>query len=291
MIKIGDYNTLKVIRFVDFGAYLGDDTGVEILLPKRYIESELQRGMSLDVFVYRDSEDRLVATTEHPLAKVGEFAFLKVIDVNNIGAFMDWGLSKNLLVPYSEQKARLRKGISCPVYIYLDSTTNRIVATAKIERFIGNKFPRYKRGDKVKVMVYDRCDIGYKAIVENLYHGLIYNSDVFGIIEIGRTMTARVNKVRDDGKIDLVPGDETGIRIRELAEKFYYVVDAAGGRSSLSDYSSPAEIESLLQCSKKDFKKALGFLFKNGIMRKDDTGGVVIVGDWETKIFGDKEDK
>lgn len=282
-LKIGDYNTLTVKKTVDFGVYLESPDGREILLPQRYIDEELHPGDSVEVFVYNDSEDRLIATTEHPFAKVGQCVFLEVTDVNDTGAFLDWGLPKDLLVPFSEQKSKMRRGGVYPVYVYLDNASGRIAASAKIEKFIGNKFPRYKRGEVVTALPYHHDEIGYRVIVDNLYFGMIYETDIFKNIEIGETMTAKVNKVRDDGKIDLVPGADTGERVRETAEKFYYLMDAAGGSSALNDNSTPAEIKSLLECSKKDFKKALGFLLKNGVVTSDDNG-TTIVAKWDAKI-------
>lgn len=283
MLKIGEYNKLTIARFVDFGAYLEDTDGNEVLLPQRYLENDMRVGDTREVFIYTDSEDRPVATTERPFVKAGEFAFLEVADVNTTGAFLDWGLPKNLLVPYKEQKSRMRKGGVYLVYVYTDKASGRVVASAKIEKFLGNRFPRYKRGDKVEALVYAHDEVGYRVIVDNLFQGMIYESDIFKNIEIGQTMTARVNKIRDDGKIDLVPGADTGERVRELAEKFYYLTDAAGGQSSLNDDSTPAEIKTVLQCSKKDFKKAVGFLLKNGIIEMTD-GGIRLIAKWEDKL-------
>ena len=171
MIRIGKYNTLKVVKLVDFGVYLDGGEGQEILLPAKYIESPLNPGDEIKVFIYRDSEERLIATTEHPYAEVGEFAFLQVSAVNRVGAFLDWGLTKQLLVPFSEQKVRLREGMVCLVYVYLDDVTKRIVASAKIEKFLGNKYPHYKVGDKVQALIYKHTELGYKAIVDNLFPG------------------------------------------------------------------------------------------------------------------------
>lgn len=289
-MKIGEYNKLKIARFVDFGAYLEDADGNEVLLPARYIDGEFRQGDMIDVFVYTDSEDRPVATTERPFVTSGEFAFLEVADVNSTGAFLDWGLPKNLLVPYKEQKSRMRKGGVYLVYVYTDKTSGRVAASAKIEKFLGNKFPAYVRGDKVKALVYAHEEPGYRVIVDNLYQGMIYENDLFKNIEIGQTMTARVNKVRDDGKIDLVPGSDTGERVRELAEKFYYLTDAAGGQSALTDDSTPAEIKTVLQCSKKDFKKAVGFLLKNGLIKMEE-GGITLIAKWDDKVGSSAPEK
>lgn len=264
MVKIGDYNTLKVVRNVDFGAYLDAGNGVEILLPSKYIDRPLHPGDEVKVFVYNDSEDRPVATTEVPFAKVGEFAYLQVADVNKFGAFLDWGIpSKQLMVPFSEQKIRLSRGMVTLVYIYVDHNSGRIVASAKIEKFLGNTLPRYSRGHKVQALVYRHTELGYKAIVDNLFHGMLYESDLFRSLVVGEPVTAYVKQVRPDGKIDLLlHGGDDG-RIESLAGKIMRLLEEAGGELQLCDSSSPEEIKQTLGCSKKDFKKALGSLYRD----------------------------
>lgn len=264
MIKIGQYNTLTIGRFVDFGIYLRDNEGHEVLLPHRYITDEMESGNEIEVFIYNDSEDRIIATTEHPYATVGEFAFLQVTAVNRIGAFLNWGLQKDLLVPFREQKQEMRRGGIYPVYIYLDHETKRVVASAKFEKFIGNKFPEYNPGDKVSVTAYAHTEIGYKVVVDNLYNGMIYNTQLFHPITLGERFDAWVNKVRDDGKIDLLAEPPIRERIDSLAENILASLKANGGKSRLSDKSSPEDIQAVFHCSKKDFKKALGSLYKNG---------------------------
>lgn len=277
MLKIGDYNRLKVIRNVDFGAYLDGGNGKEILIPARYIESPLSPGDEIDVFVYNDSEDRLIATTEHPFARVNEFAFLQVNQVNRVGAFLDWGVSKELLVPFSEQRSKMVTGGIYPVYVYLDKVTDRVVASAKLDKFLGNVFPRYHRGDVVDALVLEHLEPGYRVIVDNRHKGMIYDNELFHPLEIGETIKAHVKQVRDDGKIDLSPGADTATRVHSLAEKIYYLMDAAGGATSLSDDSSPAEIKALLECSKKDFKKAVSYLLRSKVVEIV-PGGMRLIG-------------
>ncbi|MDE6609002.1 MAG: GntR family transcriptional regulator, partial [Muribaculaceae bacterium] len=273
-----------VVKRVDFGVYLDGGNGVEILLPEKYVESSVNIGDEVDVFIYTDSEDRLIATTERPYAKVGEFAFLQVSQVNEIGAFLDWGISgKDLLVPFSEQKSRMLRGGIYPVYVYLDVATKRVAASTKIDKFLGNKIPRYKRGDNVRALVLRHEDPGYRVIVDNLFKGIIYDSDVYEAIEVGETIDAHVRQVRPDGKIDLSPGPDAASRVKVLAEKIYYLADAANGTMPLSDSSTPEEIKSVLQCSKKDFKKAVGFLMKNGLVSQAD-GRLTLTGTWSEKI-------
>lgn len=264
MLRIGKYNSLKVARNVDFGAYLSDDTGNEVLLPARYISEPLQPGNELEVFVYKDSEDRPVATTERPFAEVGEFAYLQVTQVNKIGAFLDWGLvAKELLVPFSEQKIKLSRGMVVLVYVYLDDVTKRVVASAKIDKFLGNRFPEYKIGNKVEALIFKRGELGYKAIVDNLFHGMIYENELYAPLEIGKTITAYVKQVRDDGKIDLVLSGGNDGRVDALMER---IISRLKNEPEcfipLSDSASPETIRATFQCSKKDYKKAIGHLYR-----------------------------
>lgn len=263
MIELGKYQEMEIRRLVDFGAYLsipGEEA--EVLLPGRYLPENPQPGDRISVFIYNDSEDRLVATTEHPYATVGEFAFLEVTEVNDIGAFLDWGLPKDLLVPYGQQKVRMRRGGIYPVYIYVDDASHRIVASAKIEKFLGNVFPDYKPGQKVKALVIDHTDIGYKVIVDNLHRGIIYSNEIFRPIELEETVAAYVKQVREDGKIDLTLNDKAVRRQNELADRIIeYLVRPDAEK--IGDKSSPQFIEMLFSCSKKDFKKAVGHLYRD----------------------------
>ncbi len=262
MIEIGKYNDLEVRRLVDFGAYLGaPDDSAEILLPRRYWEEHMQPGETVHVFVYKDSEDRPVATTEHPYATVGQFAYLAVTAVNDTGAFLDWGLAKDLLVPYSEQRSRMRRGGIYLVYIYLDKTTGRVVASAKTEKFLGNVFPDYKPGQQVEALVIEHTDIGYKVIVDNLHRGIIYSNEIYRPIEVEQNIRAWVKRVRDDGKIDLTINDKAERRTGVLAGRIIEYLGTPGAMP-LSDSMPPAHIEMLFQCSKRDFKKAVGHLYR-----------------------------
>lgn len=263
MIKIGNYNTLRIARFVDFGAYLADDNNNEVLLPARYVPADATVGDEIEVFVYTDSEDRPVAVTEHPFATVGQFAFLQVAQVNRIGAFLDWGVPKHLLVPFAEQKIRMEEGGIYPVYVYLDDITKRVVASAKLDKFLGNVIPEYKIGDKVEALVWKHTPLGYKVIVDNLFHGMIYENEVFAPLEIQQTVTACVKNVRPDGKIDLTLGDRTVNRVAELSAEILDCIKRNGGTLAITDSSSPEEIKEAFHCSKKDYKKAIGKLYKD----------------------------
>ena len=246
MINLGQNNNLEVARLVDFGAYLTDGEGNDVLLPSRYIAATVQIGQKVDVFVYKDNEGRPVATTETPLARVGEFAFLKVSEVNSIGAFLDWGLMKELLVPYREQKAKMREGGVYLVYVYLDHTTQRIVASAKIEKFIGNIVPRYRVGAHVKALVFQQAEgLGYRVIVDNLHYG----------------------------KIDLTLAGAARTREAGIADQLLAVLKASPeGAVAVCDKSSPEEIYEMFKCSKKDFKKALGHLYRERMVEMTHCG-------------------
>lgn len=263
MIEIGKYQTMVIRRFVDFGAYLSRPAeDEEVLIPGRYLPDDAHVGDELKVFVYNDSEDRPIATTEHPYATVGEFAYLEVTQVNDVGAFLDFGIPKDLLVPFSEQRIRMRRGGIYLVYVYLDKVTNRIVASSKIDKFLGNVYPDYKPGQRVSALVIDHSEIGYKVIVDNLHKGMIYSNEIFQPIEVEETITAYVKQVRDDGKIDLTLNDRAVRRQGVLAERILEYL-ASPDATPIGDKTAPEVIEMIFSCSKKDFKKAAGHLYKD----------------------------
>lgn len=270
MIEIGKYQTMVVRRFVDFGAYLSRPGETdEVLIPGRYIPENTQIGDELKVFVYNDSEDRPIATTEHPYATVGEFAYLEVTQVNDIGAFLDFGIPKDLLVPYAEQRIRMRRGGVYLVYVYLDRKTNRIVASSKIDKFLGNVYPDYKPGQRVSALIIEHSEIGYKAIVNNLHKGMIYSNEIFQPIEVEETIPAFVKQVRDDGKIDLTLNDKAVRRQSALADRILEYL-AQPDATPVGDKTAPEVIEMIFACSKKDFKKAVGHLYKERRITIDD---------------------
>lgn len=275
MIKIGKTNNLKVVKKVDFGLYLDGGESGEILLPKRYVDESMEVGDELDVFIYCDSEDRLVATTEKPLIEVGEFGLLKAVEVNRVGAFMEWGLQKDLLVPFREQSQEIRVGGSYVVYAFLDNATKRIVGSTKLNKYVGNRIPRYSEGDTVDILAVHKTDLGYKVIVDNLFWGMIYNNDLFDPLSPGDRIPAYVKTVREDGKIDVTLRERGGERVFQLANRIMGYLRDTGGEMALSDSSSPEEIKAVFQCSKKDFKKALGYLYKKGKILIAD-GGVTL---------------
>ena len=274
MIHIGKNNTLTVSRLVEFGAYLTDgaEGTAEILLPRRYMTDGLKPGDEIEVFVYNDSEDRPVATTDQPLAQVGEVAVLEVVGNCRYGSFLDWGLPKDLLVPFGEQSSRMKVGGRYPVYVYLDDASKRIVASAKIGKFLGNVIPSYSPMQEVDAVVYERTPIGYRCAVDSLHQGMLYYDEVFEPVTVGSRMKAYVKNVRPDGRIDLSAAPGAKKRTNSLADRIAQAIEAGGGRIALSDSSSPAEIQAAFQCSKKDFKKAVGHLLKDGRATRESFG-------------------
>ncbi len=262
-MKIGDFNRLLINRFVDFGAYLIDDEENEVLLPKRYLTGYEELDDEIEVFVYNDSENRPVATTEQPFATVGQFCLMRVKSVNAIGAFLDWGLvAKDLLVPFREQRVRMQAGRSYIVYVYLDPSSKRIVASAKLDKFLGNTLPDYYHRQKVDVLIVQQQEIGYRVIIDGQFWGMIYNNELYQPVNIGEHHTGFIKQVRDDGKIDVTLAKIEKMRIDDVADDILRYLQENGGTMKLNDKSSPEDILRTFNCSKKDFKKALGLLYK-----------------------------
>lgn len=262
-MKIGQYNKLTINRFVDFGAYLIDDEDNEVLLPKRYLTGDEELDDTIEVFVYNDSENRPVATTEHPHATVGQFCLLRVKAVNAVGAFLDWGLvAKDLLVPFREQRVRMQAGRSYIVYVHIDPSSGRIVASAKLDRFLNKTYPDYYHRQKVDVLIVQQLEIGYRIIVDGKHWGMIYNNELYQQVNVGEHHMGFVKQVRDDGKIDVTLAKIEKMRIDDVAYEILNYLQENGGIMTLSDKSSPEDILNTFNCSKKDFKKALGLLYK-----------------------------
>ena len=271
-MKIGEYNNLRINRMVDFGAYLIDEDTHEVLLPKRYLTPEMKVGDEIKVFVYNDSENRPVATTETPHAVVGDFALMRVKAVNKVGAFLDWGLAaKDLLVPFSEQRVDMQAGRSYIVRVYLDPASQRIVASAKIAKFLNQSEPEYYHREKVDVLVVQRSDLGYRVIINNAHWGQIYQNETYQEVNIGDRFTAFVKQVRPDGKIDVTLAKIEKMRVDDLAERILDYLSAHNGEMALTDKSDPEDINKTFNCSKKDFKKALGLLYKQQKVTLGDT--------------------
>lgn len=274
MALIGRFNTLQVSKFTDFGLYLDAGADGEILLPKRYIPKQeaLEVGDWLNVFVYLDSEDRVIATTQKPKVQVGGFASLKVVEINSVGLFLDWGLSKDLLLPHSEEKRPLQVGDYVLVHVYLDPRSRRITATARLDRFLDNSPATYQVGEQVELLIAERTDLGFKAIINERHWGLLHKNELFRFVRGGMRETGYIREVRDDGKINLSL-QPVGAEQRDvLAERIVEALQAAGGFLPLSD-KSPAElISQQFSVSKGNFKKAIGGLYKRGVILIGDDG-------------------
>ncbi len=271
-MKIGEYNELRINRTVDFGAYLIDDDTHEVLLPKRYLTSEMKVGDTIRVFVYNDSENRPVATTEQPYAVVGDFALMRVKAVNKVGAFLDWGLvAKDLLVPFSEQRVDMKVGRSYIVRVYLDEASHRIVASAKLAKFLNQTDPDYYHREKVEVLVTQRSDLGYRVIVDNAHWGQIYQNEIYQDVNVGDRLTAFVKQVRPDGKVDVTLAKIEKMRVDDLSDRILDYLNSHNGEMTLTDKSDPDDINKAFNCSKKDFKKALGLLYKQQKIALGDT--------------------
>ena len=265
-IHLGEINRLTVIKSVDFGMYLDGDQEGEILLPTRYVPEGLKIGDELDVFLYLDSEERLIATTEKPLAMVGDFAWLKVAWINEYGAFLDWGLMKDLFVPFREQKMRMEIGNSYIVHVHIDEESYRIVASAKVERYFSKDFPEYENGDKVEILIWQKTDLGFKVIIDNKFGGLIYVDEIFRHITTGDRMEAYIKTVREDGKIDVSLQPAGRRHTEEFSETLHqYLIDHKGV-CDLGDKSPADDIYDRFKVSKKVFKKAIGELYKQHVI-------------------------
>lgn len=263
MLKIGNYNQLEIVKEVEFGMYLASDQG-EILIPKKWVKEEWDVGDIIEVFIYTDSEDRLIATTLKPFAKVGDFVAMDVKQVTGFGAFLDWGIEKDLLVPLREQHRKLEEGQRCVVKVCLDHKTNRVIGVAKLSAFINKDVQGLQEGDQVELLIYDATDLGMMAMINHEFAGMLYKNEIFEPVKIGDKRIGYIKKIREDGKIDLslkpsgykaVLGDQEGVL--EALEK-------AGGFLPLHDKSDPEEIRKAFNLSKKAFKKVIGTLYKEG---------------------------
>ena len=265
-LHLGKMNTLKVVRKVDFGLYLeGGPTG-DILLPTRYVPKGTKIGDELEVFIYLDQEERPIATTQRPKAMVGEFAFLNVAWTNEHGAFLDWGLMKDVFCPFREQKMRMEKDRSYIVYIHIDEESYRIVATAKVEKWLSKEKPHYKPNEEVRILVWQKTDLGFKVIVDNMYQGLIYDSQVFRELRTGDRIKAYVSNVRPDGKLDISLQKSGYEQAQDFSEHLLEYLFRHDGYCPFTDKSPAEDIYSEFQVSKKVFKKAVGDLYKRRLV-------------------------
>ncbi len=267
MVEIGKINNLQIVKSLEHGIYLDGEELGEILMPSRYVPENCEVGNSLDVFIYLDSADLLIATTETPYVMVDECAYLKVVDVNPAGAFLDWGLPKDLLVPYGEQISPLKIGQSYTVLAYLDENTNRIAATQKLDSHLSEEAQYFKPEQAVDLLIFGKTELGYKAVINNTHIGLIYKNEVFQTLSHGEKLKGFIKNIREDRKIDLClqlsgkdARDDLNTRILNHLRK-------NDGESTLTDKSSPDDIYQCFSVSKKNYKKAIGMLYKKRLIR------------------------
>jgi len=262
MASIGTLNTLRVMRILDFGAYLDGDNLGDILLPIKDVPENCNPEDVLEVFIYMDSEDRIIATTQNPRAMVGDIAMLEVVATSKVGAFLDWGLLKDLLVPFSEQGQTMEVGKFYLVYVYLDEKTDRLAASAKLDNFLDKTPKQYAEEQEVELIISYKSDLGQKAVVNGLHSGMLYTNEIYQDLKPGQKITGYIKKIRSDGKLDLIlqkPGFET---VDQFSDKLLKELENADGFLALNDKSDPEEIRIRFAVSKKVFKKAIGSLYK-----------------------------
>lgn len=276
MASIGIFNTLRVMRIVEFGAYLDGDNLGDILLPIKDVPENCKPEDTLDVFIYMDSEDRIIATTQTPKALVGDIAMLKVVATSTVGAFLDWGLLKDLLVPFSEQGKPMEIGRTYLVMVYLDEKTDRIVASAKVDTFLDMTPKQYAEEQEVDLIIGYQTDLGYKVIVEGVHSGMLYANEIYQDIKLGQKTKGYIKKIRSDGKLDILlqkPGFE---KVDDFSEKLLKELASADGFIAINDKSHPDEIRNKFAVSKKVFKKAVGALYKQKKITLED-GGIRLI--------------
>jgi len=276
MIPLGTYSTLTAKRQLLQGIYLEDGEGDEVLLPNKYIPNGLQLEDEISVFVYTDSEDRIIATTIKPKIQLHQFACLRVNQVNNIGAFLDWGLEKDLFVPFKEQKLKMKEGNEYIVYLYNDEESDRLVASAKIFKYLSNEELTVKEGELVNLLIAEPTDLGVNVIINNLHRGLIYRNEIFQNLELGDQIKGYIKKVREDNRLDVSLQAQGLPNIEPSAIRILDYLTMNQGFMTLTDKSRPEEIMAKLQMSKKSFKKALGSLYRQKLVRLEKNGTYLI---------------
>lgn len=272
-VEIGKLNTLRVVKIVEFGAYLDGGNRGEILLPKNTMPENCAVDSSIEVFIYFDSESRIIATTKRPYAMVGEAAYLKVVSTSSFGAFLDWGLSgKDLLVPFSEQKMRMVADEFYCVFIYTDKHTGRIVASAKLDRFIATLNSDFKDAQSVDLFITGQTEIGYKAIINNSYWGVLYKNEVFQKLKRGQKIKGFIKKIREDNKIDLSLYESGYKKVESLLDTILASLKEHDGFIPLNDKTTPKDIYAFFGVSKQSYKNAIGGLYKKKLIRIDHDG-------------------
>ena len=285
MLEVGKVNKLKIVKQSEYGLFLDGENEGEILLPRRYVPENYTIGDELEVFVYVDSEDRLVATTERPLAMVGEFASLKVVSLSPVGAFLDWGLPKDLFMPFSERTEALRVGQLALVYIYLDKS-GRISASMRVSRYIDKEPGEYEEGQSVDLIIANKSNLGFNAIINGRHLGVLYSNEVFQPLKSGQRVEGYIKKIRPDGKIDLALHKTGYAGTPELSDKILAVLKEEGGYLEINDKTSAELIHQYFGVSKKKYKMALGGLYKKRLITVSDDG-TRLVGNKKTRLLGD----
>ena len=269
MADLGRYNTLPILRRTDFGIFLdGGDLG-DILLPRKYVTDSMQVGEQLKVFLYNDSEDRLIATTVQPRAQVGECAYLKVVSTNHYGAFLDWGLPKDLLVPFSEQQQKLQEGYSYTVFLFVDTETQRIAASTRLEDWLAIDARHFKPRQAVELLIYGKSDLGFKAVVDGTHLGQLYTNEIFRPLHYGERLKGYIKQLRPDGRIDLMLQLPSHIERDQLSEAIIEHLQKNDGVTQLTDKSPPDDIYQAFGVSKSNYKKALGKLYRERLITID----------------------
>tara|TARA_R110000850_G_scaffold140828_1_gene262390 strand:+ start:260 stop:1099 length:840 start_codon:yes stop_codon:yes gene_type:complete len=271
-VELGKYNTLTIVRHTSVGFFLEDENGDDVLLPVKWVPEGAKEGDEVEVFIYLDSEERPIATTMKPKAIVGEFAYLKAKQVSRIGAFMDWGLEKDLFVPFIEQEGRMQEGQWYIVYVYIDKMTDRIAGSAKIENFVEKRDIMLKPDQAVSLLIGKQTPLGYNVIVDNQYLGLIYENEIFKNVSTGDRTTGYVKNIREDDKIDIILQKPGYAAVEPNAQRILEILKANDGYLDLNDKSDPDEISRRLEMSKKTFKKAIGGLFRQKLITIEDDG-------------------
>lgn len=271
MIQAGSYYTLKIVKLVDFGAYLDAD-GIEVLLPKRYLPKGVKEGDEVRVFLYHDNDSRLIATTATPYAIAGEIALMKVVDKNKQGAFLEWGIMKDLFLPLSQQRSHIYLNHQYLVYLYVDERTGRMAATERFEKYLSNEVLTVEEKQPVDMLIWDKTDIGYKVIINNKHIGVLHFSDVFKTLEYGEKLKGYIKTIRPDNKLDVMMGDRGYQRINSIEQQILSKLEAENDYLPYNDKTDPEVIKDVFGISKKAFKMALGALYKQQRIEFTQTG-------------------
>lgn len=275
MFNLGTYQTLNVARITEYGYFLQDTsakTNEEILLPTKLAFRDLQKGENVRVFIYKDGEERITATMQEPKVTLNSIAYLEVKDANNFGAYLDWGLDKDLFVPHREQITKMREGQSYLVYMYLDKASNRLAASTKLDKFLDNSEITVEEKEKVDLWIWNKTDLGYKVVINEIHEGLIYHNEFYRDVHPGDQIAGYIQQIRDDNKIDVTLRPIGYKKVEPNAEHILQRLKHSDGYLDLHDKSDPEEIHNRLEMSKKTFKKAIGRLYKENIIRIEDDG-------------------